>query len=238
MKSNVQVIIVEDQSVIAETISSVLKRNNIDVLGVCQSGEDAIQLAAAKKPNLVLMDIHLQGALDGIAAAKLINDTAEVPIIYLSDHADSRTVTRAKQTFPASYLTKPFNEADLIRAIDIAITNANRDGRKHHAGQKDIFVRTKSQLIRLRLDEVLYLEAERSYCKIVTESGSEILSTSMNHVQEQLPDGEFIRVHRSFTVNVKKISAIDGNTLKLGAKEVTMSKDYREHLMSRINVLK
>jgi DNA-binding LytR/AlgR family response regulator len=238
MSASVRVLIVEDQSLIAESLAAMLARNQMEVVGICQSGEEAIEKARLSVPNVLLMDIHLKGALDGIATAKIINDEAQIPIIYLSDHTDSKTVDRAKQTFPASYLAKPFNEPDLVRAIDIAITNANKNSESKSPTKKYIFIRIGTKLFPLKVADLCYLEADRSYCKIVSETGSELLSTSMNHIYEQLPPGDFARIHRKYTVNLNKISMIEGNTLRVRDRELPIGGDYREGLMNRINVLK
>lgn len=238
MSNPLRVLIVEDQSLIAESLSATLMSNQMEVVAVCQSGEEAIDKVRLSVPDLILMDIHLKGALDGIATAKIINDEAEIPIIYLSDYTDGKTVDRAKQTFPASYLAKPFHESDLIRAIEIAATNANKNSRSKPVGAKYIFIRVGTKLFPLKVNEVLYLEADRSYCKVISETGTELISTSMNHIHEQLSQDDFVRIHRKYTVNLNKITMIEGNTLTVGDRELPIGGDYREAFMNRINVLK
>src|SRR6218665_168381 len=125
----IKVLIVEDKLLTAEDIALRLKEHNMEVVGICTSGEQAVEEAISTKPDLILMDVELDGAMDGISAAQVISQQQSVPIIYLSDFTDSRTLDRAKKTLPANYLTKPFNEADLIRAIDLAFSNANAKGK-------------------------------------------------------------------------------------------------------------
>jgi DNA-binding LytR/AlgR family response regulator len=185
------------------------------------------------------MDIELSGAMDGISAAQLISQQQSVPIIYLSDYTDNKTLDRAKKTQPANYLTKPFNEADLIRAIDIAFSNARHLPATGNRLTRPVFVRTESQVyVKLDLQEILYLEADRSYCKVITTTRTFILSTSMNNVYEQLNHEGFVKVHRSHIVNVSRITSLDGNSIKIGDTEIQMSKEYRDELMGLLKIIR
>lgn len=237
MTDPINVLVVEDNSLIAEGTRALLERNGMKVIAICANGEDAIEVARTKKPDLVLMDISLAGAIDGISAAKIIGDESGTPIIYLTDSQDSKTVQRARQTFPASYMTKPFNEVDLVRAIEIAFTNANRQVRS--TPTRMVFLRTDAQkYVKLNLEDILYLKAERVYCTVVTKQGSHLITTSMNHVMEQLASDDLLRVHRSFVVNLNNVTAFDGNVIKLGDHEIQMSKDLRESVMEKIKVIR
>jgi DNA-binding LytR/AlgR family response regulator len=237
MNETINVLIVEDNSLIAESTKTLLQRNGMSAIGIFNNGEEAIEFVRNQRPDLVLMDITLAGAIDGISAAKIIGDETNVPIIYLTDHGDTKTLQRAKQTFPASYMTKPFNDLDLIRAIEIAFTNSNRQGKS--PSNKIVFLRTQTQkYIKLDTADVLYLKAERVYCSVVTVLGSHLIGNSLNHVHEQLSSPELVRVHRSFVVNLKKVTAIDGNMITVGEHEIQMSKDYREAVMDRLKVIR
>ncbi|HEY9007202.1 LytR/AlgR family response regulator transcription factor [Ohtaekwangia sp.] len=235
----IKVLIVEDQLLIAEDIAARLTRHSLEVAGMCRSGEEAIEMVEDITPDLILMDINLSGAMDGISAARAIIDRYDVPIIYLSEYVDSKTIDRAKKTMPAAYLSKPFQEADLIRSIDLAFSNARAKRAQQPAFIKDhVFLRSKNQYVKLNLDDIIYLEAGRSYCSIITSTEVYTMTTSMNHVYEQLNSRDFMKIHRSFVINVNKITALDGNTVRLGEKQVQMSKDYRDELMGRLKFIK
>lgn len=233
---NPSVLIVEDQILIAQAIAALLKRRGFVVATICESGEEAIDYCKQATPDLVLMDIGLAGALDGISTASLLQEQAPVPIIYLSDHIDSRTVDRAKKTFPANYLSKPFIEEDLIRHIDIAINNA---GGKPKHNKDSLLLRTDSQTyIRLKAEDILYLQADRAYCKIITHADTHTLSKSMNHIAEQFSGDEFMRISRSIVINLARVDGLNGNMIKVGSHQVQMSKDYRERFMQSQKIIK
>lgn len=232
----INVMIVEDEILIAEDIASKLGANGIKVTGIHESGEHALAAFALDPPDVILMDIHLAGALDGISTAQIISDKYSVPLIYLSDHTDKMTVGRARKTHPAAYLAKPFNESDLVRAIEIALTNFKASGKTQNA-KDHIFVKHGQSFVKLPYEEIVYIEAARAYCTIVTDKDRYVQSVSMNHVVEQINHSDFVRVHRSHVVNVNKVSGIDGNVVRLGKHSVEMSYSMREALLNRLNIL-
>jgi PAS domain S-box-containing protein len=116
-----RVLVVEDQKLIAADLENTLEKLGYDVIGSAASGEDAVRDAEDLRPDLVLMDIRLRGAMDGIQAATLIRERQDIPIIYLTAYADEQTILRAKITAPFGYVVKPFNERELRAAIEIAL---------------------------------------------------------------------------------------------------------------------
>jgi DNA-binding LytR/AlgR family response regulator len=235
----INVLIVEDKVLIAEDIAARLRKHGLDVAGIYESGEEALEAVKTTRPDLVLMDIELAGAMDGISAAHMLTQEYDIPVIYLSDFADQKTLERAKKTQPANYLTKPFNEADLVRAIDIAFTNANTHAAKRPGKKDHVFLREDNQVFRrLKLDDILYLQADRAYCSIVTETKEHKFSTSMNHIWEQLGQEDFVRAHRSYVVNLNRIASLDGNVIHFGKKQVQMSDGYREEVLGRLKIIR
>lgn len=124
-----QVLVVEDERITAEDIKEALESVGYDVPYICASGEDAIEKAGDIHPDLVLMDIELEGEMDGIEAAEQIRERYGIPVIYLTAYSDSSTVQRAKITEPSGYilkepygfLHKPFEESELNTAIEITL---------------------------------------------------------------------------------------------------------------------
>ncbi|MBT1688269.1 response regulator [Dawidia soli] len=235
----INVLIVEDKVLIAEDIAAKLRKHGLEVAGIYDTGEEAMEAVKTLRPDLVLMDIELAGAMDGISAAHVMTQEHDIPVIYLSDFADPKTLDRAKKTQPANYLTKPFNENELVRAIDIAFTNANTHAAKRPLKKDHVFLREDNQVFsRLKLDDILYLKAERAYCNIVTEAREHTFSTSMNHIWDQLGHDDFVRAHRSYVVNLNRITSLDGNVIHLGKKQVQMSDGFREEVLGRLKIIR
>lgn len=235
----INVLVVEDKLLIAEDIAAKLRKHGLTVAGICTSGEEAVEKALALRPDLLLMDIALAGEMDGITAAAIIKKAFDVGIVYLSDLTDPQTLDRAKKTLPENYLAKPIQEAELIRAIDFAFYSFNNRSSKASTSFDFVFLRTDNQAyIKIRLNDILYLEADRAYCKIVCKDKTYTMSTSMNHVNEQIRNPDFVKVHRSFIINVNNIAAIEGNSLRIGATEITMNKEGKDILIARLKFIK
>jgi DNA-binding LytR/AlgR family response regulator len=235
----INVLIVEDKALIAEDIAAKLRKHGLEVAGMYDSGEEAVEAVKTTRPDLVLMDIELAGAMDGISAAHVLTQEYDIPVIYLSDFADPKTLDRAKKTLPASYLTKPFNEMDLVRAIDIAFTNANTQAVRRPLKKDHVFLREDNQVFsRIKIDDILYLEADRAYSRIVTETKDYTFSTNMSDIWEQLGHDDFVRAHRSHVVNLNRITSLDGNVIHLGKKQVQMSSGYREEVLGRLKIIR
>jgi hypothetical protein len=118
---NVRVLVVEDEGIVALDIQNRLRQLGYTPVGRAASGEDALRLVEEMAPDLVLMDIRIQGAIDGIETARRISTTYDIPFIYLTAHTDEQTLQRAKATEPYGYLIKPFEERELDTTIEIAL---------------------------------------------------------------------------------------------------------------------
>lgn len=116
-----KILVVEDEKVVALDIQRQLQDLGYAVPATVSSGKEAIQKAEATRPDLVLMDIKLEGAMDGIEAAQEIHDRFDIPVVYLTAYADDATLQRAKITEPFGYILKPFGERELHVAIEIAL---------------------------------------------------------------------------------------------------------------------
>lgn len=131
-----KVLVVEDEKIIAKDIEATLKRIGHESAGSVAKGEDAINFAEKEKPDLILMDITLKGEMDGIEAAKIINDKFRIPIVYITAHQDEDTIEKTKGTNPYGYITKPLDDRDLSTAINSAMYRVDVELRLQDAEEK------------------------------------------------------------------------------------------------------
>lgn len=108
-----RILVVEDESIVALDIRNTLRRLGYQVVGVADTGHEAVSCAADKRPDVVLMDIRLRGSMDGIEAAAAIKSRFKIPVIFLTAQADEATRKRADQIAPIGYLIKPFAKQEL-----------------------------------------------------------------------------------------------------------------------------
>lgn len=116
-----RILIVEDESIIAEDIRFSLEANGYEVCDVLDNGPEALKQAGRFKPDLVLLDIRIAGPLDGIETARQL-EQQQIPVVFLTAHSDEGTLSRAKTTAPAAYLLKPFDERELCVTLEIALS--------------------------------------------------------------------------------------------------------------------
>src|SRR5215831_8702986 len=118
--SATQILLVEDERLVATAIQNELEQFGYVVSGIASTAQEAVAKAIEKKPDLVLMDVHLKGNDDGIDAARQIHQRCDIPVIYLSAYSDDQTVARASQTGAFGYLLKPYEEQELRTTIEMA----------------------------------------------------------------------------------------------------------------------
>ena len=246
--SKTNILIVEDESIVAKDIQHSLKKLGYTVVGMCSTGEDAIKTAEETKPDLVLMDIMLKGDMSGIEAAGQIREKYNIPIIYLTAYADESTLSKAKVSEPYGYIIKPFKEIDLHTSIEMAIYKHKKetDVKKErdflysiveNKESKDIiFVKSNSRLVKVKLADIMYVEALKDYVIIHCVGSKYTIHSTMKDIQENLQDKEFIRVHRSFIVRIDKIAAIDYPNLVMedDKKHIPIGGSYKDDLVNRL----
>ena len=132
-----KILVIEDETITALEIQNKLESWGYEVVGLAGSGEDAINLANEKGTDLIIADIVLRGEMDGIDAVERISHNFDVPVIYLTAHADGDTFKRAKLTKPSGYCIKPFNDTELKYSIEIALLRRNLDYKNHEFIEKE-----------------------------------------------------------------------------------------------------
>ena len=127
--NSAKVMIVEDDRIVARDIRTQVSRMGHSVVGITGSGEEAVALAAAEQPDLVLMDIRLEGAMDGIEAAQRIRSKNRIPVVFLTAYGNEEIVRRASLTEPFGYLLKPFDEPQMRTVIQMALYKREAESR-------------------------------------------------------------------------------------------------------------
>ncbi len=116
-----RILIVEDEAIVSMDLRHKLEAMGYSVPAEISSGEEAVEAASQLRPDMVLMDIRLSGEMDGIDAAQEIRRRFDIPVVYLTSHADEDTLARAKKTEPSGYILKPFYDAELRAVVEMAI---------------------------------------------------------------------------------------------------------------------
>jgi two-component system response regulator LytT len=249
--SKIRVLVIEDESIVSKDIQHSLKRLGYSIAGAAATGEKALELAEEEKPDIVLMDIMLKGEMNGIEAAEIVRREHNIPVIFLTAYADEATLAKAKITEPYGYIIKPFKEIDLHTSIEMALYKHKKEkevekerdllyslveGKEQH---EFIFVKANSKLVRLRLNDIYFVEALKDYVVINSGEKRYTVHSTMKDIEKKLGDDQFIRVHRSFIVRLDKIASIEYPNLQLekDKKLIPIGGSYKDDLVKKINLI-
>ena len=208
-----KILVVEDEMLIAAKISMLLTNLGYEVTGILPRGEEALPHITENKPDILLLDINLKGKIDGIQTAAAIQQTTDIPIIYLTANSDDATFNRAKSTRPAAFIEKPFKQHNLQRALELTISRMGKNIETDDAGKINeenhasilsdrIFVRNRDRMVKIMVTDILYMEADRNYSHIFTGAKQFTLTVTLKTMEEELSMQHFLRVHRSFIINL------------------------------------
>ncbi|HRV54585.1 MAG TPA: response regulator transcription factor [Mangrovimonas sp.] len=215
-----RIYIVEDEPLIASTIETALLKQGYQVCGDTDNAHGALSDIKSLRPDLVLVDIQLDGDKTGVYLAKQL-DSLGVPYIYLTSQTDPQTITEVKQTKPLGYIVKPFTEAGLRSSIEIAWNNYSQE-------EDDFLVFTSNNMTyKIKQSQILYLKAFDNYCYIFTQDTKYLVPKTLKYTSETLTD-QFIKTHRSYIVNSSKITSISSDFVLLDVIEVPLSQSYKE----------
>ena len=248
MDTSVKILVVEDEMIIAAKISMQLSSLGYEVTGILPRGEEAILHVKDNKPDIILLDIKLKGKLDGIETAMALQHQGPIPIIFLTANTDDATFNRAKSTKPYAFIAKPFKQLDLQRAIELTISRMaeyttespaeNKPGEIHSFILSDrIFIRHKEKMVKVMLAEILYMEADRNYSRIFTSTREYLLCTPLKSIEEKMNMPLFMRIHRSYLINLTHIDEVDESHVMIAKKAVPLGSGMRQQLMHQMQTL-
>ena len=232
-----RIYIVEDEPLIADTIALALKKEGYTVCGITDNAKEALYDIDEKKPDLILLDINIAGNISGVELAEKINLKYKIPFIFLTSLSDPQTIDAVKKTKPAGYLSKPFNEAGLKSNIEIALFKNEQLKEEKKMINNSFFIKNKGELIKITKSNINYIEAYDNYTKLYCEDNYHLLSYTLKYMVEKLNDKNFIRVHRSFLINIHKITSLCEGYVFVGDKKIPVGKSYKEQLMNSISLL-
>jgi two-component system, response regulator PdtaR len=254
----VKILLVEDQFVIAQDIENLLTDWGYEFVGCAASGEEALSLFHAHKPDLALVDIHIDGDMDGIDTVKIMHSIRPIPIVYLTAQADRNTIQRAKASSPFAYLLKPFDERNLQISLELAFDIFD----KHKStfskvgftvpppanelklsadmilqNEDCIFIKQNYRFIKINKKDLVMIESDRNYAFIHTPQHKYIVRMSLSNILERLQFDNLIRIHRSYAINVKQVEEFNESEIRIHGKTIAFSQSYRDDFLKHFSVI-
>ncbi|HEY9257347.1 LytTR family DNA-binding domain-containing protein [Chitinophaga sp.] len=206
----------------------------LHVVGECSSAMEAYNLLQKEKVDLLLLDIEMPG-MSGLELTR--NLGKKRPIIIFTTVKKEYAV-EAFELNVADYLIKPVQPARFIQAIEKAreIFDSNH-GELQVSDTEFVFIRDNGILKRIRTEDILFLEAMGDYVKLNTPQKFHAIHTTLKALEEKLPAGKFMRVHRSYIVALDKIESIEDGTIIIQKNAIPIADAYRAALNNKLNLL-
>lgn len=227
-------LIIDDNAIARATIKKLAQQDpGLTVVGECADSPEAYRLASAQPVDLLLLDIEMPG-MSGI---ELVRSLDSKPIVIFTT-SKKEYAAEAFELNVADYITKPVTTARFVQAIERAREIYQSRSRTHKVQEEEfVFFRDSNIVRRLPLEDILFAEAMGDYVKLYTPQKMYAVHTTLREVESKLPAPRFLRVHRSFIVQVGKIDTLEGTTLIVGRNSVPVADSYRAALHQRLSIL-
>ena len=233
-----KVAILEDDIIIAENLKQIIEAEGYEVLCSFDSAEEF--LSFNDQFDLLLVDINLEGDMDGIDLVNKLSGTGlHFSYIFISDIDDYRRINRALSTEPLSYLSKPFKKKDIQIALKLAAkkTSSNNEDQLRAEGDV-IYIKDKDKLISLLKSDILFVEAQGSYSEINTVDRKVLVSQNLSKIEKKSSLEFLMRIHKSFLVNPSMISEIrQRSSVLIKDRELSIGDSYKQSFLETLDIL-
>jgi DNA-binding LytR/AlgR family response regulator len=226
-------LIIDDEPLAINVIKNHIKEiDNINVIDTFNSAIDALNFMKSNTVDLLFLDINMP-LLDGLDFIKSLD---KKPMIVITT-AYSEYAIKTYELEVLDYLMKPISFPRFLKTVNRAFKelNSNLTSNLKVAKRAHIFIKVdKKKMQKIYLDEILIIESLRDYLKITTISNKYIIHSTLSSFTEKLPSNNFIRIHRSFTIAIDKIEAVQGNSVEIDGFKYVIGRSYIEHVKNRI----
>lgn len=214
----IKILVIDDEVLIAELIKSYLSSFGFSEIFLAHTRNTAIQAIDHVQPDLVLLDLHLQQPKDGLDIAKILDEKGDLPYIFITANADMLIIQEAIHTRASSYITKPVKKADLFASIQIALkANSKPD-------TSFLLIKEHNANVKISYDEILYIESNSNYINIFTKTQKIMTRQSLDWAEQELPENQFMRIHRSYIVNIRAVQRTHSKSVFIGDNEIPISR--------------
>ena|SRR5689334_7203457 len=228
---SISCVIVEDLPVAAEYLRNCCEKSgDIEVLGHFTNVNDAVAFLNNHRVDLIFLDVEMPGD-DGF---KLLDRILYSPKVILTT-SKTEYAYNAFEYHVTDFLKKPFTYQRFQEAISkLAL---QEDIRKKESTDDHIYIKTDGKLVRLNNDDILYIESMGDYVKFVLADKKYVSHNTIKNLEEKINPAVFLKIHRSYIVNMKKVQNIRDNTVVINGLELPISKANRAEVLKRLNVI-
>ncbi len=229
MISGSNFLIVEDELLIAETISEFLEKEGCKNITIVDSVDEAVSIIESNRVDFVLTDIALGKEKSGIDLGNLLHTRYNIPFIYITSHADKAMIDKAKHTRPTAYIVKPFKKEDLLIAIELGLYNSSNTPLQNE--DEELVVKDGRALVKIYVSTILWLETEGNYTTIhFKDRERRVFRITLSEFEGQLPSKFFMRIHKSCIINKNHVIEVKSNSVVIDGNELSAGRTYQSNL--------
>ena len=229
-------LIVDDEPLAIDAITLLLEKfPNVEVVGTCEDTFQAQEILRNTQVELIFLDIQMP-EVTGLNFLRSLQDPP--PVIFTTAHR--QYAVEAFELDVVDYLLKPISQQRLMKALDkyyhVAAGRRPASGPVSSPESSDhMYVRADRKMVRVRFDDILFIEGLKDYVHIITKEKNIITRLTMNELEKALPAGHFLRIHRSYIVALSKITAFNQHDVEVGKEELPIGRSYRDEVLKKLD---
>lgn len=226
-----QIIIIEDEPDLANNIAELITLLGYDVSGIFDNAKSCMDFLATNHVDLAILDISIKGEDNGIDLGKMIKSEYNIPILFCSAYTDEVLLKEVKTLNPGGYIVKPFNREILKTNIFLALNDQLSSTELLPNSGKDTFhIRDKGYVIPVEVKNIIMAVADGLYTEIVTKDKNYLIRAILKNIEAQLPKNKFLRVHKSYLVNLDHITSFNSKGIKVNNSIIPVRRGYFKSL--------
>jgi DNA-binding LytR/AlgR family response regulator len=244
---NIKILVIEDDINHMIAMERFLDKLGYEDILTTDNSEEALRMITLEHPDLILADIDIKGKLNGIQIAQRIQNK-NLPLIFVTSFDDNHIYEKAKETRPVAYLIKPFNELTLQSTIEFAITKMEhqRITTQNYKGwiedilvKDSFFIKSKGQIQKIKISEILFIQADGNYCMIQTTQKKYATKTSLSKLLRKLERHNFLQIHRAYIIPLGYVDNIQltEQVVAIQKYSLPLGKSYKDRLLEHLDLI-
>lgn len=234
MSNKIKCIVVDDEPVARDIIESYLEKvQNIELVQSCKNVVQAFEVLNTQHIDLIFLDINMP-EISGLTLAKSLQNNTK--IIFTTAYREY--AVEGFDLHAVDYLLKPISFERFLQAIqkyfELHISKGNSNEEIKTEYQDSIFVRSDRKMVKVRFEDIQFVESLSDYIKIYTKEQVLVTRETIKNIESKLPSRDFLRVHRSFIVSVKAIDSYTNEYVEIGQKAIPISRSYKETTLEKL----
>lgn len=226
-------LIIDDDELSRNVIADLIQDSNqLDLVQSCENAISGLNYLHDNEVDLIFLDIEMPK----MSGMEFIENLVHRPqVILITSHAEY--ALKSYEYNVTDFIQKPVSYTRFFKAVAKAIDNFQTENAKTQIQQEHLFIKSDSKLVKIKLNEIQFIEALGNYVIVRTDHSKYTVHTTMKELLEKLSEAEFARVHRSYIVRIDKIESIEDNIIRIDDKLITIGGVYKDNLLQKLNLL-